>query len=163
MKKIAEYLMTVIVIVLLLAAVLIFFAPRFGWQVDTVLSGSMEPAIPTGSILVSRTVASDSINVGDIITFSGSGRDRFITHRVTAIDRTNGIVFTTKGDANNGEDPFTVPGENVVGKVLVHIPFLGFLFSFVKTPFGLILTLVLPGLFIIGLELREIWHGLDDA
>jgi signal peptidase len=163
MKKIAEYLMTGIVIVLLLAAALIFFAPRFGWQVDTVLSGSMEPAIPTGSILVSRTVASDSIIVGDIITFSGSGRDRFITHRVTAIDRTNGLVFTTKGDANNAEDPFTVPAENVVGKVLVHIPFLGFLFSFVKTPFGLILTLVLPGLFIIGLELREIWHGLDDA
>jgi signal peptidase len=163
MKKIAEYLMTGIVIVLLLAAALIFFAPRFGWQVDTVLSGSMEPAIPTGSILVSRTVASDSINVGDIITFSGSGKGRFITHRVTAIERTNGIVFTTKGDANNAEDPYPVPAENVVGKVLVHIPFLGFLFSFVKTPFGMILTLVLPGLFIIGLELREIWHGLDDA
>jgi signal peptidase len=163
MKKIAEYLMTGLVILLLITAALTFLAPRFGWQVDTVLSGSMEPVIPTGSILVSRTVASDSINVGDIITFSGSGRDRFITHRVTAIDQTNGLVFTTKGDANNAKDPFTVPAENVVGKVLVHIPFLGFLFSFVKTPFGMILTLVLPGLFIIGLELREIWHGLDDA
>ena len=163
MKKIAEYLMTGIVIVLLLAAVLIFFAPRFGWQVDTVLSGSMEPAIPTGSILVSRTVASDSINVGDIITFSGSGRDRFITHRVTAIDRTNGIVFTTKGDANNAEDPYPVPAENVVGKVLVHIPFLGFIFSFVKTPLGILLMLVIPGLLIIGLELREFWDTYDDA
>ena len=163
MKKIAEYLMTGIVIVLLLAAVLIFFAPRFGWQVDTVLSGSMEPAIPTGSILVSRTVASDSINVGDIITFSGSGRDRFITHRVTAIDRTNGIVFTTKGDANNAEDPYPVPAENVVGKVMVHIPFLGFIFSFVKTPLGILLMLVIPGLLIIGLELREFWDTYDDA
>jgi|APFre7841882724_1041349.scaffolds.fasta_scaffold08275_3 signal peptidase len=163
MKKIAEYLMTGIVIVLLLAAVLIFFAPRFGWQVDTVLSGSMEPAIPTGSILVSRTVASDSINVGDIITFSGSGRDRFITHRVTAIDRTNGIVFTTKGDANNAEDPYPVPAENVVGKVLVHIPFLGFILSFVKTPLGILLMLVIPGLLIIGLELREFWDTYDDA
>ena len=155
--------MTGIVIVLLLAAALIFFAPRFGWQVDTVLSGSMEPAIPTGSILVSRTVASDSINVGDIITFSGSGRDRFITHRVTAIDRTNGIVFTTKGDANNAEDPYPVPAENVVGKVLVHIPFLGFIFSFVKTPLGILLMLVIPGLLIIGLELREFWDTYDDA
>ena len=163
MKKIAEYLMTGIVIVLLLAAALIFFAPRFGWQVDTVLSGSMEPAIPTGSILVSRTVASDSINVGDIITFSGSGRDRFITHRVTAIDRTNGIVFTTKGDANNAEDPYPVPAENVVGKVLVHIPFLGFILSFVKTPLGILLMLVIPGLLIIGLELREFWDTYDDA
>jgi signal peptidase I len=163
MKKIAEYLMTGIVIVLLLAAVLIFFAPRFGWQVDTVLSGSMEPAIPTGSILVSRTVASDSIIVGDIITFSGSGRDRFITHRVTAIDRTNGIVFTTKGDANNAEDPYPVPAENVEGKVLVHIPFLGFILSFVKTPLGILLMLVIPGLLIIGLELREFWDTYDDA
>ena len=155
--------MTGIVIVLLLIAALIFFAPRFGWQVDTVLSGSMEPAIPTGSILVSRTVAADEIQVGDIITFSGSGRGRFITHRVTAIERTNGIFFTTKGDANNTEDPFTIPDENVVGKVLVHIPLLGFLFSFLKTPFGMILTLVLPGLIIIGLELREIWNKWEVA
>jgi signal peptidase len=123
----------------------------------------MEPAIPTGSILVSRTVASDSIIVGDIITFSGSGRDRFITHRVTAIDRTNGIVFTTKGDANNAEDPYPVPAENVVGKVLVHIPFLGFILSFVKTPLGILLMLVIPGLLIIGLELREFWDTYDDA
>ena len=163
MKKIAEYLMTGIVIVLLLSAVLIFFAPRFGWQVDTVLSGSMEPAIPTGSILVSRPVAPDEIQVGDVITFFGPGRGRLITHRVTAIERSNGIIFTTKGDANNAEDPFTIPAEDVVGKVLVHIPFLGFILSFVKTPIGLLLTLFLPGLFIIGLELREIWHGLDDA
>jgi len=155
--------MTGIVIMLLLAAALTFFAPRFGWQVDTVLSGSMEPAIPTGSILVSRTVPSDEIQVGDIITFSGSGRDRFITHRVTRIDRTNGLVYTTKGDANNVEDPFTVPAEHVVGKELVHIPFLGFLLSFVKTPFGMILTLVIPGLLIIGLELREFWNTFDDA
>jgi signal peptidase len=163
MKNVAEFLMTGLVILLLLTAALMFFAPRFGWQVDTVLSGSMEPAIPTGSILVLRPVPSDKIQVGDIITFSGSGRDRFITHRVTAIEQTNGIVFTTKGDANNAEDPFTVPAENVVGKVLVHIPFLGFILSFVKTPVGLFLTLVLPGLIIIGLELREIWNTYDDA
>ncbi len=155
--------MTGIVIVLLLAAALTFFAPRFGWQVVTVLSGSMEPAIPTGSILVSRPVTPDEINVGDIITFSGYGRDRFITHRVIAIERTNGLVFTTKGDANNAEDPYRVPAENVVGKVLVHIPFLGFLFSFVKTPIGILLTLVIPGLLIIGLELREFWKTYDDA
>jgi len=163
MKNVAEYLMTGFVILLLLTATLTFFAPRFGWQVDMVLSGSMEPAISTGSILVSCPVLSDEIRVGDIITFSGSGRDRFITHRVTAIERTNGLIFTTKGDANNAEDPYRVPAENVVGKVLVQIPFLGFLLSFVKTPIGLILTLVIPGLLILGLELREIWNALDDA
>ena len=163
MKKIAEYLLTGLVILLLLTAVLTFFAPRFGWQVDTVLSGSMEPAIPTGSILVSRPVTPDEINIGDIITFSGSGRDRFITHRVTAIGQSNGIVFTTKGDANNAVDPLTVPAEHVVGKVLGFIPFLGFILSFVKTPIGMILTLVIPGLLIIGLELREFWNTYDDA
>ena len=152
-----------LVILLLVTAALTFFAPRFGWQVDTVLSGSMEPAIPTGSILVARPVPSDEIQIGDIITFSGSGRDRFITHRVIEIEQTNGIVFTTKGDANNAKDPFSVPAEKVVGKVLVHIPFIGFIFSFVKTPIGLFLTLVLPGLLIIVLELQEIWNTLDDT
>jgi signal peptidase len=163
MKKVAEYLLTGLVILLLLTAVLTFFAPRFGWHVDTVLSGSMEPAIPTGSLLVTRPVPPDDIHIGDIITFSGSGRDRFITHRVMAIERTNGIVFTTKGDANNAEDPFPVPAEKVAGKVLVQIPFLGFIFSFVKTPLGIFLMLIIPGLFIIGLELREFWDTYDDA
>jgi len=155
--------MTGLVLLLLLTAVLTFFAPRFGWHVDTVLSGSMEPAIPTGSILVSRPVSSDDIHIGDIITFSGSGRDRFITHRVTEIETTNGIVFTTKGDANNAEDPFPVPAEKVEGKMLVHIPLLGFIFSFVKTPSGILLMLVIPGILIIGLELREFWDTYDDA
>ncbi len=163
MKNIAEYLMTGLVILLLVTATLTFFAPRFGWQIDTVLSGSMEPAIPTGSIVVSRTVPLSEIQVGDIITFSGSGRDRFITHRVTAIGQSDGVVFTTKGDANNAGDPFFVPAENVVGKVILHIPFLGFVFSFVKTPLGIIVTLIIPGLLVLGLELREIWNGLDDA
>jgi signal peptidase len=131
MKNVAEYLMTGLVILLLLAAALTFFAPRFGWQVDTVLSGSMEPAIPTGSVLVARPVLSDEISVGDIITFSGSGRDRFISHRVMKIEQADGIIFTTKGDANNAEDPFPVPAGNVEGKVILHIPFIGFILSFV--------------------------------
>lgn len=154
--------MTGLVILLLITAALTFFAPRFGWQVDTVLSGSMEPAISTGSILVSRPVSPDEIRVGDIITFTGSARERLITHRVTAIGQSDGIVFTTKGDANNAQDPIPVPAENVVGKVIVHLPFIGFIMSFAKTMPGIILMLVIPGFFIIWVELREIWDTYDD-
>lgn len=155
--------MTGFVILLVFCAALTFFAPRFGWHIDTVLSGSMEPALPTGSILVNRPVSFNEIHVGDIITFTDSARSSFITHRVIAIDRLNGPVFTTKGDANTVEDPFAVPAENVVGKVVVQIPFLGYILNFMQTPLGIILTLVIPGVLVIGLELREIWDSIDDA
>jgi len=161
--KAAEYLMTGLVILLLVCAAVTFLAPQFGWRVDAVMSGSMEPVIATGSILINRPVPVNEIFVGDIITFSIPAREGFITHRVIAIERINDPVFKTKGDANKVEDPFSVPTENVVGKVVAHIPYLGYMFYFLKTPLGFILTLVLPGLLIIGLELRDVWSANRDA
>ena len=155
--------MTAVIILLFVCAALTFIAPHFGWRVDAVMSGSMEPAIPIGSIVINRPATYQEIHVGDIITFIIPSREGFITHRVIAIEDNNEPVFQTKGDANRVEDPFTVPAENMVGMVVAHIPFLGYVFYFMKTPLGFILTFVLPGLLIIGLELRDIWKGSGDV
>jgi signal peptidase len=69
--------------------------------------------------------------------------------------------FQTKGDVNEDADPFVVPAQNVVGKVCLHIPYFGYVTQFVKTPLGLLLTLCLPGLVIIVMEMRNIWRALN--
>jgi len=135
MKKAVSNIGLTILVILMLAAVGTFLAPRFGWRVDTVLSGSMEPALKVGGVVVTQPVGVEDIREGDVITFYSPLGDRLTTHRViarvTSIQDTefvqlamatpteeSPVYFRTKGDANEDADPFLVPAENVVGKVV---------------------------------------------
>mgnify|MGYP001026922496 FL=1 len=69
MKKIAENLGLALIILLMTAAVLTFLAPRFGWRVDTVYSGSMEPELKVGGVAITRPAQAEEIRIGDIILF----------------------------------------------------------------------------------------------
>ena len=89
------------------------------YRVVAVASGSMEPALPVGSLIV-ITPASDPLAVGEVITFNGDGR--LVTHRIASI-RPDGFPVT-RGDANNVDDTFT--NVTVVGQVRFTIPLLGF-------------------------------------
>lgn len=160
MKKAAENFGTALLVVLLLAAVLTFLAPRFGWNVDAVFSGSMEPELRVGGVVITRPVDVEDIKAGDIITFYSPLSEQLTSHRVIAVEHGSSFRFRTKGDANEDADSFTVPAENVVGKVCFHIPYLGYATQFVKTPLGFMLTLCIPGLVIIVMEMRNIWRVL---
>ena len=158
MKKAAENFCFVVMILLMTAASLTFLAPRFGWSVDAILSGSMEPELKVGAVVITRPVDEEEIKTGDIITFYSPLSEQLTSHRVIAAEGGLSFYFQTKGDANEDADPFSVPSENVIGKVVFHIPYLGYVAQFVKTPFGFLLTLCLPGLIIVVMELRNIWH-----
>jgi len=160
MKKAAQGLGTALLVLLLVAAVLTFLAPRFGWRVDTVFSGSMEPELKVGGVVVTRPVEPEEIKVGDILTFYSPLGEQLTSHRVIAVEQGSSLHFSTKGDANEDADPFTLPPENVVGKVCFHLPLFGYVTQFVKTPLGFLLTLCLPGLIIIVMELRNIWQAM---
>lgn len=179
MKKAASNIGLTILVILMLAAVGAFLAPRFGWRVDTVLSGSMEPALKVGGVVVTQPVGVEDIREGDVITFYSPLNEGLTTHRViarvTSIQDTElaqptmatpaeeaSVYFRTKGDANEDADPFLVPAENVVGKLVFHLPYLGYAASFIQTKLGLLLTLFVPGLIIIIMELRNIWHALNE-
>jgi signal peptidase len=148
-------------IVLLASAVFMLLAPRFGWRVDAVFSGSMEPELKLGSLVVTRPVTAVSIRVGDIITFYSPLNAKITSHRVTSVQDGPPLYFRTAGDANEAPDPFAVPARNVVGIVSLDAPYLGYLTQFIKTPRGILLTLFVPGLFVIALELRSIWSTLS--
>jgi signal peptidase len=127
------------------------------WGIATVKSGSMEPAIPTGSMLVVAPAAPDAIKVGDTILYwppGGSGR---VTHRVVDVDTTGREpVFFTQGDANTARDPYSVPAGNVIGKVHLTIPYMGTLANFIQTRTGFIVLFALPAVALAALVIRDI-------
>jgi signal peptidase len=163
MKKVIKYFGFGIVILFMIAAVLSFLAPRFGWRVDAVLSGSMEPQLKVGGLVITRPAESKDIEVGDTITFYCPLNKGMTSHRVIAVENGTLSYFRTKGDANEDPDPFIVPVQNVSGKVCFHIPYLGFVIQFLKTPLGILLALVIPGLIIIAKEIRNIWRMFSEG
>lgn len=88
-----------------------------------VLSGSMQPVYPTGSLIYVQKTEPDQITVGTPITFTRSGM--VVTHRVVQTDSEN-RVFYTKGDANSIQDDGVVPYQNLIGKPVLDIPYLGY-------------------------------------
>ncbi|MDO5424637.1 MAG: signal peptidase I [Eubacteriales bacterium] len=97
-----------------------------------VISGSMEPNLPTWSLCFVDTRASyDNIQTGDIVVYSRRADGLRIIHRVIAIEP-EGMI--TKGDANSVSDGLSVGRDNLYGKSLFHIPYLGYCSKAVKNP-----------------------------
>jgi signal peptidase len=159
MRKVVNWIGNVLLGLVILAMVFFFLAPHFmGMNFFTIYGGSMMPAIPIGSVVAVKSVEASAIKVGDIITFrTGTEADKVVTHRVVEVSNDSGVLrFRTAGDSNAKPDGSAVLAENVVGKVWFHVPFLGYLSSFVITKLGFILLIVVPGIFIISLEVRTI-------
>ena len=161
-KKIAKCFALTVAVVLMVIAVVTFVAPRFGWRVDVVLSGSMEPQIHTGSVVVSHPLDIGSVKAGDIITFRSPQNGKFTTHRVISVENSPSVFFRTKGDANEDADPFIVGSQSVAGRVCFNVAYLGYVTQFIKSRLGLILVLYLPGIIIVILEVRNIWRVLTE-
>ena len=113
--------------------------PRFlGYESYNVVSGSMEPEIPIGSILYVESVDPVEVQEGDVIAFQSG--DSVIAHRVTKNQQVEG-QFTTKGDANAEEDMNTVPYGALLGRVRKHYPMLGALLGLYASTVGKIYVL----------------------
>ena len=163
MKKAAWYLVCTLVVLLMTVAVFIYLAPHIGWRVNAVLSGSMEPELMVGSLVVTRPVEPETIVVGDIITFRPvSVGENMITHRVIGIGQSSSLYFETKGDAADKPDPFTVPAQNLVGKICFHAPYWGYFTEFLKTPIGFLFAVVIPGVIIITSYILSLLQALGE-
>lgn len=126
-----------------------------GYQLYRVVSGSMSPAIKTGSVVLVRSVDPEDIRVGDVITYRGPVTDQLITHRVAEI-LPGKLSFVTRGDANSVNDPNPIEASQIVGKVDGNIPFLGYLLGVLKTKLGLLLLVFIPGVSLLGYELYNL-------
>ncbi|MBP9718886.1 MAG: signal peptidase I [Candidatus Levybacteria bacterium] len=110
-----------------------------GYKSLLVQSGSMEPAIMTGDIIVIQKQPGYLKN--DVITFT-SQDNRIVTHRI--IGQQNEQRFLTKGDANRSSDSDVISQNDVIGKVVFIIPKLGYFVGFSKSPIGFSLLIIFP-------------------
>jgi signal peptidase len=159
MRQLVNWIGNMLLALVILAMAFFFVAPHFlGMSFFTIQGGSMMPTIPIGSVVAAKSVEASAIKVGDIITFrTGTQADKVVTHRVVEVANGSGpLSFRTAGDANDNPDVNAVPAENVLGRAWFHVPFLGYLSSFVTTKLGFILLILIPGIFIISLEIRNI-------
>lgn len=112
------------------AVVALVAVPRLaGAQPYTVVTGSMAPAMPPGTVVVVKPEPFDRIRQGDVITFQlESGQPDVVTHRVVGIDVVEGQTrLRTQGDANPAADADAVRPEQVRGTVWYHVPWIGYL------------------------------------
>lgn len=135
LEKICKVLSTIIMVVLLILAVLLIGPKLLGFQGYAVLSGSMEPDIPVGSIVYDKEVEPETLKIGDVITYQLSD-NTLVTHRIISIDA-NTEEIITKGDANDVEDGAPVSYSNVVGKMSFSVPLIGYITIYGKTKLGI--------------------------
>ena len=132
------------------------------YKIKIVKSGSMEPAISTGSIVVVK--AFSDYQAGDIITFGKDSKDQVpTTHRIVDIRIESGNpIYVTRGDANDTDDSKEVRKNEIIGRVLFHIPVLGYLIDFARQPLGFIVLIVLPAAIVIFDELHNVWKAIKE-
>lgn len=159
-KKIWDIVTTTLVVLTVLLALLLAGVRLLGFQVYTVLSGSMEPTYHVGSLIYVKSVDYTQLEAGDVITFM-MNETTVATHRIVEVvpDEEDETVlrFRTQGDANDTVDGSLVHYKNVIGTPVFTIPLLGYVANFIQNPPGtylaisggaiLLLLVFLPDLF----------------
>lgn len=132
-KKKISILLTSVIIFISVVAIGIIYAPTvFGYKAYAVVTGSMEPTIPEGSMVYVQPCSSfEDYQVNDVVTFTDTQKGQSFTHRIIEIDSRE-RCFTTKGDANNEADLLPTYFSLAVGKVKMSIPLLGYVAEFFK-------------------------------
>src|SRR5215471_14354020 len=113
----------------------------FGDRPHTVLTGSMEPAISPGDVVIDEQIAPAAARVGDVVTFRDpEDQSRYLTHRVVSVRRQGShFWFATQGDANNTREHWRVAAGGEIGRVLYTVPWVGHAAVLARTPLGWVL------------------------
>lgn len=153
-------------IVLTAAPFIIFQVPQLmGLDAYVVTSGSMEPSMPTGSIVYNQPAQPINIEVADVITFvsNDSEEPQKITHRVIQVNETeDGRIFKTKGDANPEPDEGWVREEDILGEKAFSIPYLGYALITLSSPFVLIMLLLIPSVILVRRHIKVLMEYTGD-
>ena len=147
---------------LLAIAVFMLFSSKtaiFGLRSFVVVSGSMEPAIRLGSIVLTKSAT--NYKTGDVVSFNNKA-GQTVTHRImeTKISP-DGQSFILKGDANNTADGEEVKKREVIGKVYLAIPYLGRMVAFLRTLPGFLFLIIIPSVIFIGWEIINIKREME--
>lgn len=130
----------------------------FPYQTYYVLTGSMDPALPVGTLIISMPAEAAALRAGDVITFQRpDGGDVPVTHRIFAVESTpEGTRFATKGDANPLPDPWRISADARPALVRFAVPELGNVVHLLQYPLARLLIIAIPTLLVGSLMLIEI-------
>lgn len=160
----------IFIILVLIMGLIIFYIVRVNFLADndklgevrinmyTILTQSMYPTIKAGDVIVTYKDDNNQYNKGDVITFiSPKNGGITITHRIKNVYKVNNqYSYKTKGDNNNTADSEVVVGNNVLGKVVLKIPKVGFFQQFLVTKTGWIAVVVIPALGVIIYDILKV-------
>lgn len=156
-KILSELILYVVMFVLLISFGLSLFSSlgnKLRYQTYLIQSGSMEPTIGTGAVVLVKKNVPYQLN--DVVTYYDHD-DRIVTHRLVKEANDNGQrAYITKGDANQSADPHPVPVSDFIGKVVFDFPKIGYLVRFSQTRWGIIALVITPAVIIIYEELLKI-------
>lgn len=166
LKLISAALLTVLLSCLLSA---VFWPEKtsqfIGYRFYTVLTDSMEPIIPTHSLVFSKRIDEDEpLQPDTIVTFHANrfGKDILLTHYFKKTQVKDGITYyRTQGASAKDYDNYETTRSDIIGKYMFHIPYLGKIFLFLKSPFGLLMYAELAVIFLINRVIRTRWEEKD--
>lgn len=161
-NKLFFYIVNILSVIIIASAVIILLtvvltksgeAPNvFGYSAFRVLTGSMEPAIETDSLILVRRIAPSEVKKDDIISFYSkdpSHGGAVNTHRVISVEQDGELwYYTTKGDANQIADKYIVTSNELIGKVIFTSHPLGIFVRLLANPLVFIPVILIP-LFVI--------------
>ena len=127
LRFISDFLFVFVLTFFVLVTLIMLGTKLLGYQMLSVDSGSMEPIFPKDSLIFVKTVDPSELQADDVITFTVDEKGTLVTHRIVAVLQDE-RSFITRGDANNTNDPNTVPFGNVVGKAELCLPGIGAVF-----------------------------------
>jgi signal peptidase I len=136
--------------VLIVAALVMVVPTLLGFDRYVIVSGSMHPVLDRGSVVYSKPVPTEELEVGDVITYLPpveSGVGHLVTHRIATItkDAEGARVFRTKGDANPGMDPWVFQLDTAEQNTMrFHLPVLGYALIWLANPHLRIYVIGIP-------------------
>ncbi|WP_305094042.1 signal peptidase I [Prescottella sp. R16] len=161
-KSVVSWVLLIAMVGFLAATIVV---PRLtGSTPYTVLTGSMEPTYPPGTLVVVEPVDAGTLGVGDVVTFQWeSGKVDVVTHRITAVQYSakGELRFTTQGDANPAPDERPVVPEQVRGKVWYAVPYVGYVNNIISGQQRSTLLMVVVGGLVIYAVTMFVGSGQD--
>ncbi len=166
LTRLLSWAILAVAVAIVAGLVAITIGPRFlPYQALVVRSGSMEPTIPTGSVVFYRHVNAADVKVGQVIVFGKPGQpNERITHRVYKIGTgPTGKYFITKGDANGAPDDWRVPAVGTGWVARFHVPTVGYVLADMQSTTARLLLLLIPAVLLGIITLVEIWRDRGTA
>lgn len=152
--------LAVLVAAVLLVGLMAYLAPAVHGRALAIRSGSMAPAIGVGSLVLAVPQHPATLQVGDVVTVTLAG-GTVLTHRIDAVvQQHDRRMFRLRGDANPAPDPVLVTQDQLLGRIVVTLPLLGFLLAMMSMPIG-VLSLLSIGATL--LAAAWVVEELDDA